>query len=110
MHDRPRHHDRAARRGGRRAGARRSRLDRAGAVITGRVQVGSGAVIGANSLVSSNVPENAVVVGVPARVWPTRARIASSRAEARAAGVRARGYRAVATASGTSRADETPDS
>jgi serine O-acetyltransferase len=40
----------------------------AGAVITGPIQVGSGAVIGANSLVSSNVPENAVVVGVPARV------------------------------------------
>jgi serine O-acetyltransferase len=40
----------------------------AGAVITGPVQIGSGAVIGANSLVSSNLPENAVAVGVPARV------------------------------------------
>ena len=40
----------------------------AGAVITGAVQIGSGAVVGANSLVSSNLPENAVAVGVPARV------------------------------------------
>lgn len=40
----------------------------AGAVITGPVSIGSGAVIGANSLVASNLPENAVAVGVPARV------------------------------------------
>jgi serine O-acetyltransferase len=39
-----------------------------GAVITGRVRIGSGAVVGANSLVVSNLPENAVAVGVPARV------------------------------------------
>ena len=83
----------------------------AGAVITGPVQVGSGAVIGANSLVSSNVPENAVVVGVPARVL---AYTGSDRLIARrSAGPPAsgpEGARAVATASGTSRADETPDS
>lgn len=39
-----------------------------GAVITGAVQVGSGAVVAANSFVTMNVPENAVVIGVPARV------------------------------------------
>ena len=39
-----------------------------GAVITGPVRIGSGAVIGANSLVVSNLPENAVAIGVPARV------------------------------------------
>ena len=39
-----------------------------GAVITGRVRIGSGAVIGANSLVASNLPENAVAIGVPARI------------------------------------------
>jgi serine O-acetyltransferase len=39
-----------------------------GAVITGPVRIGSGVVIGANSLVTSNIPEDAVVVGVPARV------------------------------------------
>lgn len=38
------------------------------AVITGNVTVGSGAVIGANSLVVSSVPENGNVVGVPARL------------------------------------------
>jgi serine O-acetyltransferase len=38
------------------------------ATIGGKIRVGSGAVIGANSLVVSNVPENAVVLGVPARV------------------------------------------
>jgi serine O-acetyltransferase len=40
----------------------------AGAVITGRIRIGSGAVIGANSLVVANLPENAVAIGVPARV------------------------------------------
>jgi serine O-acetyltransferase len=40
----------------------------AGAVISGPVRIGSGAVIGANSLVVSNLPENAVAIGVPARV------------------------------------------
>jgi serine O-acetyltransferase len=39
-----------------------------GAVISGRVRVGSGVVIGANSLVVASLPENAVAVGVPARV------------------------------------------
>ncbi len=38
------------------------------ATVAGPIRVGSGAVIGANSLVTTNVPENAVVVGVPARV------------------------------------------
>jgi serine O-acetyltransferase len=40
----------------------------AGAVITGPVKIGSGAVIAANSLVVSHVPENGVAVGVPARI------------------------------------------
>ena len=39
-----------------------------GAVITGPVKVGSGAVIAANSLVTSNIPENAVAIGVPMRI------------------------------------------
>jgi len=38
------------------------------AVITGKITIGSGAVIGANSLVASNVPENGVVLGVPAKI------------------------------------------
>jgi serine O-acetyltransferase len=39
-----------------------------GAVITGHIRIGSGAVIGANSLVVSNLSENAMAIGVPARV------------------------------------------
>ncbi|HOX24802.1 MAG TPA: DapH/DapD/GlmU-related protein [Candidatus Krumholzibacteria bacterium] len=38
------------------------------AVITGGVRIGDGAVIGANSLVAAHVPENGVVVGVPAKL------------------------------------------
>ncbi|MFH2054308.1 MAG: DapH/DapD/GlmU-related protein [bacterium] len=38
------------------------------AVITGQVKIGDGAVIGANSLVATDLPENAVAIGVPARV------------------------------------------
>jgi serine O-acetyltransferase len=38
------------------------------ATLSGPVRVGSGAVIGANSLVVSNVPERGVAIGVPARV------------------------------------------
>jgi serine O-acetyltransferase len=36
--------------------------------LSGPLQVGNGAVIGANSLVVSNVPERGVAVGVLARV------------------------------------------
>jgi serine O-acetyltransferase len=36
--------------------------------ISGRVHVGSGSVVGANSLVVSDIPENGVAIGVPARV------------------------------------------
>jgi serine O-acetyltransferase len=38
------------------------------AVITGRVRVGNECVIGANSLVVADVPDQGVVVGVPARL------------------------------------------
>jgi len=38
------------------------------AVITGPAKVGAGAVVGANSLVVTNIPENGVAVGVPAKV------------------------------------------
>ncbi len=39
-----------------------------GAVIVGNVRVGIGAVVGANSLVQTDVPDYSVVVGNPARV------------------------------------------
>jgi len=40
----------------------------AGAVIVGEITIGRGAVIGANSVVLTDVPAGAVVAGVPARV------------------------------------------
>ncbi|WP_308636703.1 serine O-acetyltransferase [Paenibacillus silvisoli] len=40
----------------------------AGAKILGNVTIGDGSIIGANSVVIKDVPSNAVVAGVPARV------------------------------------------
>ncbi|HRL75158.1 MAG TPA: serine acetyltransferase [Candidatus Accumulibacter phosphatis] len=40
----------------------------AGAVIAGRVKIGRNCVVGANSVVLNDVPDNATVVGAPARV------------------------------------------
>lgn len=39
-----------------------------GAVVIGNITVGDGAVIGANAVVTKDVPPNAVVGGVPAKV------------------------------------------
>jgi len=39
-----------------------------GAVILGKIKIGNNAAIGANSVVTRDVPDNAVVVGVPARI------------------------------------------
>jgi len=38
------------------------------AVITGPVRVGSNSIIGANSVVNRDVPENVIVFGVPAKI------------------------------------------
>ncbi|HEX3698271.1 MAG TPA: glycosyltransferase [Polyangia bacterium] len=42
-----------------------------GVCVLGGVRVGRGAVVGANSVVLKNVPPNATVLGVPARIVPT---------------------------------------
>lgn len=39
----------------------------AGAAVLGKVKIGDGATIGANSVVLSDVPQNAIAVGAPAR-------------------------------------------
>lgn len=44
----------------------------AGSVVVGAVEVGEGAVVGANSLVLEDVPAWTVVAGTPARVVGTR--------------------------------------
>ena len=54
-----------------------------GAVLVGRIKVGSGAKIAANSLVITNVPEGATVMGVPGRIImrpPVKAPAASGNA------------------------------
>jgi serine O-acetyltransferase len=39
-----------------------------GAVVVGQVKIGDNAVIGANSVVTTDVPDNAVVGGIPAKI------------------------------------------
>ncbi|WP_276155207.1 serine acetyltransferase [Sulfitobacter sp. Ks41] len=45
----------------------------AGVVVVGKVYIGKNCVIGANSVVLSDIPDNAVAVGAPARVVSIRA-------------------------------------
>jgi len=46
----------------------------AGAVIVGNIQIGENAIISANSVVFTSVPEDAVMIGVPARMIGTNPR------------------------------------
>jgi len=43
-----------------------------GAVVSGQVKIGSNSIIGANSLVTHDVPESVIVVGVPAQLIKER--------------------------------------
>jgi serine O-acetyltransferase len=43
-----------------------------GAVIIGPINVGTNSIIGANSVVTKNVPENVIVSGIPAVVIKER--------------------------------------
>jgi serine O-acetyltransferase len=46
----------------------------AGAVIVGNIRIGDNSIIGANSVVFSNIPANSVVMGVPAKIIGTNPR------------------------------------
>jgi acetyltransferase-like isoleucine patch superfamily enzyme len=43
-----------------------------GVIVTGNVKVGRGSVIGANAVVTRDIPEYSVAVGVPAKVIKNR--------------------------------------
>ena len=43
-------------------------MDRRKVTILPNVQIGNGAIIGSNSVVSKDIPENCVAVGNPARI------------------------------------------
>ena len=45
-------------------------------IVLGGVQIGKGAVIGAGSVVTSDVPDGAIAVGVPAHVVKMRSDLA----------------------------------
>lgn len=40
----------------------------AGAKVIGNIRIGNNVTVGANSVVTSDVPDNAIVAGVPARI------------------------------------------
>ena len=52
------------------------------AVIVSRIRVGNGCVIGANSLVVTDVPDGATAIGVPARVMVKHGNPVATKAEA----------------------------
>ena len=55
-----------------------------GVIVLSVVRIGKGAVIGAGSVVTSDIPDNAVAIGIPARVVKMRCDVESSAMEAKA--------------------------
>ena len=49
-----------------------------GVIVLGCVRIGDGAVIGAGSVVTQDVPDGSIALGTPARVVKTRAELKSS--------------------------------
>lgn len=44
----------------------------AGAVILGNIKIGDNAIIGANAVVLRDIPQNAIAIGVPAKIKSSR--------------------------------------
>lgn len=40
----------------------------AGAVLIGKIHIGNNCIVGANAVVTKDVPDNSIAVGVPARI------------------------------------------
>lgn len=60
----------------------------AGAVVIGRIVIGDGALIAANSLVFFDVPADALAMGVPATIYPNKSRLRRPAPETSAAIIR----------------------
>ena len=53
----------------------------AGCMVLGRVVIGNNVIVGANSVVTHDIPDNCVVAGIPARIISTDFRTAIKRKE-----------------------------
>jgi len=60
-----------------------------GATLVGKIRIGSDAKIAANTLVISNIPEGATVMGVPGRIIMRAAKVVQTQAVAAAEGANA---------------------
>src|SRR6185503_16680288 len=70
-----------------------------GAIVLSGVRIGKGAVVGAGSVVTRDVPAGAVVAGAPARVIKIPAALARARTAITSAGVSAAPFLSVCASS-----------